>query len=155
MTAVYRLVKASRADDAFSGEGARLYGGRWNPPGFPVVYASQSRSLAVLETFVHLALEAHDMRFLIYEITLPKGTRSREYSGPAHLWRHRRPGAESQEAGRAWLAEGATLAFVVPSVIVPQEVNYLLSVHHPQFARLRIAKAQPFSFDERLWKVRA
>lgn len=155
MTSVYRLVKASRADDAFSGEGAKLYGGRWSPPGFPVVYASQSRSLAVLETFVHLTLEAHDMRFLIYEITLPKGTRSQHYDGPAHLWRRRRPPTESQDAGRAWLAEGTALALIVPSVIIPQEANYVLSVRHPQFARLRIAKPQPFSFDECLWKVRA
>ena len=80
MTKLYRLVKAARAEDAFSGEGARLFGGRWNPPGFPVIYASQSRALAVLETLVHLALEARTMSFLLYEITLPRNARLQRYA---------------------------------------------------------------------------
>ena len=37
-----------------SGEGARLYGGRYNPKDIPAVYASQTIALAVLEVLVHL-----------------------------------------------------------------------------------------------------
>ncbi|MGD0771893.1 MAG: RES domain-containing protein [Candidatus Solibacter sp.] len=37
-----------------SGEGARLYGGRYNPKGIPAVYTAQSISLALLEILVHL-----------------------------------------------------------------------------------------------------
>lgn len=155
MIRVYRLVRAARAADAFSGEGARRYGGRWNPPGYPVVYASQSRALAALETFVHLTLEARAMRFLIYEITLPKAARSTRYDGPAQAWRQPRPTQASQQAGRDWLSNATTLAFVVPSVIVPQEPNYVLNVAHPQFARLRISKPESFSFDSRLWESAA
>lgn len=36
-----------------SGEGARLKGGRWNPAGLPVVYASLDPSTAILEVAVH------------------------------------------------------------------------------------------------------
>lgn len=152
MTVVYRLVRAARAADAFSGEGARFYGGRWNPLGYPVVYASQSRALAVLETFVHLTLEAPSMQFLLYEINLPKAARTTRYHGPVDAWRHARTPLASQEAGREWLANGTTLALVVPSVVVPQETNYVLNVRHPLFARLRISMPEPFSFDRRLWK---
>lgn len=152
MSRLYRLIRAARAGDAFSGEGARLYGGRWNPPGHPAVYTSQSRALAVLEMFVHLTLEARSMHFLIYEITLPKAARLKRYDGPAHVWRQPQPSNESQEAGRAWLADGKTLGFVVPSVIVPHEANYVLNPRHPQFARLHISKPEVFSFDPRLWK---
>jgi RES domain-containing protein len=147
VTAVYRLVRSARADDAFSGEGARLYGGRWNPPGSPVVYASESRALAVLETFVHLTMEARTIGFLLYEITLPKRARLREAS-----LRRPQPVSSARRAGREWLDDGKSLALVVPSVIVPQESNYLLNVRHPQFARLGISEPEPFSFDERLWR---
>jgi len=148
VTKLYRLVRADRADDAFSGEGARLYGGRWNPPGTSVVYASESRALAVLETIVHLTLEARTMRFLLYTITLPSRPRLRRYD----RMRAPRSISASQEVGRRWIDDGTTLALVVPSVIVPQERNYVLNVRHPQFARLEIPKPEPFSLDDRLWR---
>jgi RES domain-containing protein len=150
VTDVYRLVRAERARDALSGEGAKLYGGRWNPPGYPVVYAAESRALAVLEAFVHLTLEARAMRFLLYTITLPRGARVRRHAkspsgSPA-------PTA-GREIGRAWLEAGQALALVVPSVIVPQEANYVLDVRHARFAQLRVSRPEPFSFDERLWRA--
>ncbi|MBV9491101.1 MAG: RES family NAD+ phosphorylase, partial [Verrucomicrobia bacterium] len=44
----YRLVRTDRAEGAFSGEGSRLFGGRWNPKGVGVVYCSEHLSLCVL-----------------------------------------------------------------------------------------------------------
>jgi RES domain-containing protein len=153
VTKVYRLIKAERADEALSGEGARLYGGRWNPPGCSVVYASESRALAVLEAFVHLTMEARAMRFFLCEIALPGRIRLKRLAREFSL-HHPHPAASSQEAGRAWLDDGTALALVVPSVIVPQEANYVLNVRHSQFAQLRVARPEPFSFDERLWQSR-
>jgi RES domain-containing protein len=150
VTDVYRLVRRERAGDVLSGEGARLYGGRWNPPGAAVVYASESRALAVLETFVHITLEARAMHFLLYTITLPKRVRMQRRG----RLRPPRSVASSQEMGRMWLDDAVTLALVVPSVIVPQEKNYVLNVRHPQFAHVQLAKPEPFSFDERIWARR-
>ena len=42
MTMVWRIVTARYAGTAFSGEGARLYGGRWNPMGVPMVYTAST-----------------------------------------------------------------------------------------------------------------
>jgi RES domain-containing protein len=148
VTDVYRLVRADRADDVLSGEGARLYGGRWNPPGRAVVYASESRALAVLETFVHLTLEARTMRFFLYAITLPNRPRLQRQTAA----RQPRTLAASQSIGRAWIETGAAVALVVPSVIVPQEANYVLNAKHPQFAQIKARKREAFSFDERLWR---
>lgn len=152
MTEVYRLVKATRAGDALSGAVARRYGGRWNPPGCSVVYASQSRALAVLEVFVHLTMEARAIEFSLYAITLPKRARLQQ-SGMETSSRNPIALASSQEVGRKWLEEEAALALVVPSIIVPQEANYVLNVRHSQFVRLQIAEPEPFSFDERLWQA--
>src|SRR5882757_9610870 len=51
---VWRLSKARFAKSAFSGEGARLFEGRWNHAGVPMVYTSTSLALAAIEFFVHL-----------------------------------------------------------------------------------------------------
>ena len=51
---VWRLTRARFADRAFNGEGARLYGDRWNHQGVAVVYCAATLSLAALELFVHL-----------------------------------------------------------------------------------------------------
>jgi len=149
VTDVYRLVRQARAEETLSGEAARLYGGRWNPRGVAVVYASASRALAVLEAFVHLTLEARSMRFALCTLALPRGAsverRARE--------RPPRSLAASQEVGRSWADRGTTLALAVPSIIVPQEQNYVLSVRHRQFGGVRVTASEPFSFDERLWRA--
>jgi len=36
----WRILKSAHAATAFDGEGARLYGGRWNSPGTAVVYTA-------------------------------------------------------------------------------------------------------------------
>jgi RES domain-containing protein len=53
MISAWRIVQERYSHQAFTGEGARLYGGRWNSPGVPMIYASQSRALAALEMLVH------------------------------------------------------------------------------------------------------
>ncbi|MEW6754200.1 MAG: RES domain-containing protein [Candidatus Latescibacterota bacterium] len=47
--AAWRIVKAARATDAFSGDGARRAGGRWNHPGTPIMYTAGSLALAALD----------------------------------------------------------------------------------------------------------
>jgi RES domain-containing protein len=149
MTHVYRLVRAEREAEVLSGEGARLYGGRWNPSGIAAVYAAESRALAVLETFVHVALEARAMRFVLITLALPARVRVERYASgraPPTL-------AASQEVGRARLGGARPpLALVVPSVIVPQESNFVLCPRHARFAGVRVVAREAFSFDERLWQ---
>jgi RES domain-containing protein len=112
-----------------------------------VVYASASRALAVLETFMHLALEARTLRFVLCTIELPPRVRlTRHAVGPPP-----RSLGESQAVGRRWIEDHGTLALVVPSVMVPQECNYLLNVRHRHFEGLAVSR-EPFSFDERLWR---
>src|SRR5690606_12132165 len=49
------IVKRAFASQAFDGEGARLYGGRWSSPGKPVVYLGGTPAIAALEVLAHNA----------------------------------------------------------------------------------------------------
>jgi RES domain-containing protein len=50
----WRIYKPKHRASAFTGEGARRFGGRWNSKGVPLIYTSSSISLASLEMLVHL-----------------------------------------------------------------------------------------------------
>ena len=52
---VYRITKSPYRKD-LSGMGAKLYGGRWNSKGIPLIYCSESRALAYAEVAIHLPL---------------------------------------------------------------------------------------------------
>ena len=64
---VYRIASIRYAPG--NSEGARLFGGRWNEPGTPVIYSSASPSLAALEVLVHFQMIPADYR--VINILLP------------------------------------------------------------------------------------
>ncbi|CAN7562145.1 RES family NAD+ phosphorylase [Phenylobacterium sp. LjRoot219] len=142
---VYRLARAPFA--ALDGEGARLYGGRWNTAGRALVYAAASPSLAVLEILVHLDLPPElvpdDYRLLTIEVPdeLPL---ARLQTIPAE------PTA-CRDAGDAFLRDGQRVALSVPSVVVPQERNLLINPVHPLAGRIRTTGNEPFAIDARLF----
>ena len=71
MLRVWRLVTARFVDTAFSGEGARRYGGRWNKKGIPLVYTACSQSLAMLEILVQD--EPLRARYVMIPAEIPTG----------------------------------------------------------------------------------
>ncbi len=64
MLSAWRIIRATHVKSAFTGEGARVYGGRWNSPGTGVVYVSEHESLAALELLVHLTPLSPNARYL-------------------------------------------------------------------------------------------
>jgi RES domain-containing protein len=148
----FRLIKAKHANTAFSGEGARLVGGRWNLPGTPLVYTSDSLSLAALETFVHLQPVDKRIRYVWFRVTIPTNVAIDEPASLPSSWRASPPSEATQAAGTAWAKRMSGSVLRVPSILVPGEYNLLLNPQHPQFKRLKISKPEPFDFDGRLWK---
>jgi RES domain-containing protein len=135
----FRLVRLPDQARAFDGEGARLYPGRWNPPGVAVVYASQSLALAMLEVLVHLDFRHAPPSQHGFAINVPDTLIEAfdETSLPAH-WREHRHRPETQAIGGEWAASLRTPALLVPSVLVPDEKNVVLNPRHPDFANLVI-----------------
>ena len=145
----WRIDRPRRA--AFSGEGARRFGGRWNSPGVAVVYLSEYQSLAALEIFVHLRPLLPRDKFLLYRVKWDAALMEQlpAKSLPAE-WRASPPGPATMSLGDEWVRAAGSVVLSVPSAIIPAERNFLLNPAHPDFRRLRIAKPIDFVFDPRI-----
>ena len=151
MVRAWRIVKGRYAAIAFNGEGARRFGGRWNSPGVPMVYTSDSMPLAILETIVNLEKEEflHEFRALQAEFDdslveeLPISTL------PAR-WNATEPSRALARLGDKWIATGRSAVLRVPSAVSRACCNYLFNPQHRDFARVRVGPPEPFEFDPRL-----
>lgn len=139
---------------AFDGEGARLHGGRWNTPGTPVVYTSESQALAILELFVHLEPEDAPADLVVRAADLPDDLAVEEVAlaGLPRSWRDYPAPEVLARRGSEWVRRGRSAALRVPSVVVREECNVLLNPGHPEFARIRLGRPEAYSFDPRMWK---
>ncbi len=146
----WRIVRRGRSDQAFSGEGARLFGGRWNSPGTPLVYMSDSLALAALETIVNINPRitidyvCFNVRFDSAALDIPPEVPEDWMSQPAS--------PATQILGDRWAASRRSLVLSVPSALVPTQRTYLLNRRHPGFARLDIGEPITFPRDPRLLK---
>ncbi len=152
MTRAFRLCKTKFLTSAFSGEGARLNGGRWNSPGLAVVYTSSSLSLATLEVLVHLEdPDAFARLFSWIPLEIPENTiETLDESKLPTGWCADETSISSRSIGDAWLRTLRTAVLAVPSVITPDEWNYLLNPAHPRFPEIQIGGARSFRPDPRL-----
>jgi len=151
----YRIVKQKRAETAFDGEGAKIYGGRWNSLGVGCVYVASSASLAQLEMLAHLDKSALLMNYVIFEIAIPSALI--EEFPKAQLpenWIDYPSPVKAAEIGDSWLSDpNALLALAVPSAVnqLPFETNYILNPNHPMFeAVVSEAVMHEMRFDGRL-----
>lgn len=144
---IWRIIKAKYAESAFDGEGARLFGGRWNEPGTPMIYTSESLSLAALELLVHLDRATPKFKLVSIQAMIPKNVAIKSLK---HLKATENNLKTMQILGTKWAKSLETAVLQVPSIIIPQESNFLLNPKHPEFKKIKISTAQPFEIDERL-----
>ena len=148
---LYRFTSEKYKND-LSGQGARLYGGRWNSKGFPAVYTSESISLSLLEVLAHF-IQYEDLKksFLmtltapddapIYKIPVIK-LDSRWMIDPGY----------TRAIGDAFLRDNKYLLLQVPSAIVKTESNFIINPLYKDFKKVKLISSKPFEFDGRLFK---
>lgn len=157
MIEAYRISKESNPAKAFSGQGAKDWGGRWNSRGVAVVYTAAHRSLSMLEVLVHVkggagtGRRAISMPFCIYRVSF-ESAQLEEFpiSNLPAGWNSEPPTAASQSLGDAWVLAARSPVLALPSVIVPEERNYILNPNHSRFPEVQIASPVVCSFDPRL-----
>ena len=151
MITSWRIVDAVYADDIFSGEGSRRFGGRWQKAGHRLVYTSSSISLATLELIVNTPRAQLLTEFVIVSCTFPEVLVDEvdETQLPAN-WRDYPPPSELQQLGNAWLLSGSSAVLSVPSAVTPEERNYLINPEHEHFRSVDVGSSRPFQIDLRL-----
>ncbi len=164
MLTVYRTVKAKYVDEPLVTEGARLFGGRWNPKGYPLLYTTSSPALALLESLVHQprvtfeklpALFLFTLEIFVADVTgeaSPETITTYMADELPDYW-NEESYLRTQWLLRDWLNNPRTLVAAVPSVVVPMSYNYLLHPAHPGFEQIRVVKKEAFPIEKRLWVV--
>lgn len=150
---VFRITLKEYANILYAGGGI----GRWNPEGNKVLYTAGNISLAVLENMCHrqgagfngnfctMAIEFPDelatTTFLVED--LPKGWNNTDWTDPDMY-------SVSHSIGDQWYRESKTAVLKVPSVIVPEEFNFVFNSMHPDFSKVKLVLVTKYVPDERL-----
>ena len=152
MIDLYRLTVGPYSDD-LSGIGASLAGGRWNRPGFRVLYTAGSRALATLEVLVHVPTIFVPKSYYLLTIRVPEDSLlSVPLDQLPDGWNDAKPPETIKEMTENWLAENRFLLLKVPSAVVAGEYNYLINPAHLRANEVLITNKQPYSFDARLFR---
>ena len=136
----------------WSGEGARLKGGRWNQKGTPAIYAASSFALGVLEVIVHANIGRVPRGFHFIAIDIPDDARI-DHALPEEIdgWNTHPPDA-SVRFGTAWLRKGEGLVLMVPSAVTGGiDENAVINPIHPDFDRVATSDEAPVRLDARLF----
>lgn len=142
------------ADD-LSGTGAKLSGGRWNAKDTAMVYAASNISLSCLETLVHLNAGGLPLNRYLVRIDIPDAVwkRAETFNTAQHIgWDAEPAGMVSIQYGTRWVAEMRSALLLVPSVIVPEEMNVLINPLHPDSHLLAASKMRKWIYDKRIQK---
>ncbi len=127
---VYRIEKQKFLPTIFEGIGGKNFDFRWNNKGYPIIYASESKSLALHEKAANLSSPSHRIpsHYVIAIIEIPDKKYQRIV--PSDLppnWNdittyH----PETQRIGNEFVLSDE-LAIIVPSTLIPGEYNVLLN----------------------------
>lgn len=130
-----------------------MYGGRWNPIGLPALYCGGTIAVTSLEKLVHLGTTPYPPLVLV-AVDLPDA--SAVYAPDTEVlpdgWDALPLSTTAQSFGGDWLRRGDTLTMKIPSVIVPEEANFVINPLHPDYPQVQLTALRPFSFDRRLAK---
>lgn len=148
----YRITRSLYKND-LSGNGARLYGSRWNTKGVPMLFTAEHISLAALEMLVHLQFaEIPDSFHLLY-IELPEEDPKLEITSSKLKANWKTDEAYTAFMGDEFLRQKNALSLKVPSAVISEEHNYIINPLHRDFFKIRIIKSKPFTLDKRFFSI--
>lgn len=146
---VYRITNEAYKND-ISGDGASLFGSRWNSKGVRLLYTSQFISLSILESLVHLKKQYIPPIQYLLHIEVPDLDEITEISLMRLKKNWHQEFDYTQEIGNQFIESNQILLLQVPSSVVPQENNFLLNPRHTDFKKVKIVSSELLELDKRL-----
>jgi RES domain-containing protein len=136
----------------YDSTGAMLYGGRWNSPGHPVIYAAETFAGALLETLVHANLNRIPHRQMFVHIQIPEPLIGAVDAAAVPGW-DKADLLASRALGDHWLKETRSAALLVPGMATSgREHIVLIDPRHPKFAQIVASSPEPVTWDSRLFE---
>jgi RES domain-containing protein len=147
---VFRLSKSKYRKD-LEGIGAKKAGGRWNNVNVACVYTSDSRALAVLEYSANIELEfvPRALHITTYEIPEDEFIQFDEADFPGE-WKAVPSASSTKDFGSFYMNDPDVLGIKVPSILVPEEYNYLINPNAKNISTIHVLEAKDFIFDVRV-----
>ena len=140
---LYRLHRRQRA--AADHGGTLVIGQRWNAAGIGMLYCASSLSLALLEILVHTDKTNIPDNY-VWSVASAGSIRPLIVNED-----HLHDLTYTRSIGRQWVRDGIDAGVMVPSVIVPTEMNVLLNPAHRDYSAIEWKEPVPFAFDPRLF----
>lgn len=150
MMFVYNIRKAEFSKKLI----ASGFSNRWNKDEEYVIYTSSSRALSMLELLVHRSGIELSSGFKLLEIKLNITDVDIEEISIKNLaknWKGVEAYVVEQKLGSAWYQRADKLILKVPSVVIPQEFNYVINTRHADFEKkVSMNLVEEIDFDERI-----
>ena len=149
---VFRVAQKRFASD-LSGEGARLYGGRWNHILTPCIYTADSRALALLEFSVNVDAKNISKELVMLSLEVPEDNFMQlKIDKLPSDWNSIPPNDKTRNLGNLILNESDLSVIGVPSSVVPEEWNFLLNPRNMPAGWPKILDFKEIGYDFRIKK---
>jgi RES domain-containing protein len=149
---IFRICNSIYKDD-LSGTGAKLFGGRWNSKGIPMLYATEHISLSVLEMLVHSQFQDFNIELSLLHINIPDTIFIKEIKLSKLKKEWIEDNSYTKYMGNEFIKSTSNLLLKVPSAVINEEHNFLINPLHNDFKKLKIIKTQIFKTDKRLFSI--
>ena len=154
MPTLYRIIRDRYRHEPLSVVGSRLFGGRWNPKGTSVLYATSTPELGLVETLAHAPAVRYEelSTYWVFSLDVPDDIRYYRREDLPAYWQDETY-ERTQGWLKDWLAAPDQLGVAVPSVLVPLSYNVILHPTHTLFEQIRIIGQEVQPVDRRLWRL--
>jgi RES domain-containing protein len=152
---LYRITQESYSTD-LSGNGSRIFGGRWNSEGHYALYTSVNRSLALLETLAHTPPKLFQAKkYILVTVLVPDKVSPKfiEEKDLPNNWDALDVQHVTQKIGDNFLEGQKSLLLRVPSVLMPEEFNYIINPAHSSMKQVKVIHQREIKFNDKLIKT--